>query len=197
MNSYFISKTGQVDPQAGLTSFLAADAFIDNTIWDCAGFDVHLSHNFSVVCDTLLTVDTAHLFVYMDGFLSSLDTVDMKAGAAVFFEDINSGLGVRVSGLVSSTLMELQAIALALECVLLFRSVDLFSNSQAAVDACKSESLLVYPDFRNRCWIECRHIANVIRHKNLKVNWIKVRDHSGISGNECADALAKEATSSA
>ncbi|KAG9295901.1 hypothetical protein G9A89_006640 [Geosiphon pyriformis] len=41
----------------------------------------------------------------------------MKAGAAVFFEDINSGLGVSVSGLVSFTLTELQAIALALEYV--------------------------------------------------------------------------------
>ncbi|KAG9287439.1 hypothetical protein G9A89_023811 [Geosiphon pyriformis] len=133
----------------------------------------------------------------MDGFLSSLGTVDVKAGAAIFFEDINLDLGVGVFGLVSSTLMELQTIALALKCVPSFRSVDLFSDSQAAVDACKSESLLVYPDFRNYCWIECHHIANVICHKNLEVIWIKVRGHLSISSNKCADALTKKTASSA
>ncbi|KAG9292060.1 hypothetical protein G9A89_017960 [Geosiphon pyriformis] len=164
---------------------------------DHAGFDVRLSHGFDVVCDTLLTINTAHLFVYMDGSLSGLGTVDVKTGAATFFEDINLGLGVGVSGLVFSTLTELQAIALVLECVLSFRSVDLFLDSQAAVDAYKSEFLLVYPDFRNHCWIEHCHIANVICCKNLEVNWIKVRGHSGIPDNEHANALAKEAAFSA
>ncbi|KAG9306134.1 hypothetical protein G9A89_016038 [Geosiphon pyriformis] len=41
------------------------------------------------------------------------------------------------------------------------------------------------------------HIANVIYCKNLDVNWIKVKDHSGVSGNEQADALAKDAALSA
>ncbi|KAG9301275.1 hypothetical protein G9A89_012658 [Geosiphon pyriformis] len=142
---------------------------IPSFVEDCAGSDVYLSHGFGVVCDTLLTVDTACLSVYTDGSLSGLGTVDVKAGAAAFFEDINLGLDVGVSGLVSSTLTELQAIALALECVSSFQSVDLFSDSQAIVDAYKSESLLVYLDFRNRC----------------------------IPDNERADAFAKEATFSA
>ncbi|KAG9306710.1 hypothetical protein G9A89_004257 [Geosiphon pyriformis] len=132
----------------------------------------------------------------MDGSLSGLDTVGMKAGAVVFFEDIDSGLDVKMSGLVSSMLMELQAIALALECVPAFHSVDLFSDSQAALDACKSESLLARPDFRNCCWIEHCHIANVIRDKNLDVNWVKVKDHSGVPSNEHADSLAGVTASS-
>ncbi|KAG9284326.1 hypothetical protein G9A89_007481 [Geosiphon pyriformis] len=155
---------------------------------DCAGSNVRLSHGFGVVCDTLLTINIARLSVYTDGSLSGLGTVDVKAGTAIFFENINSGLDVGMSGL---------AIALALECVLSFWSIDLFLDTQAVVDACKSESLLVYSDFRNHCWIECRHIANVIHRKNLKVNWIKVRGHSDISDNKCADALAKKATFSA
>ncbi|KAG9302945.1 hypothetical protein G9A89_022362 [Geosiphon pyriformis] len=79
----------------------------------------------------------------------------MKAGAVAFFEDIDLGLNVEVSGLVSSTMAELQAIALALECVSPSCLVDLFSNNQTALDACKSESLLTCPDFKN-----CLH-ANV------------------------------------
>ncbi|KAG9288609.1 hypothetical protein G9A89_006710 [Geosiphon pyriformis] len=72
----------------------------------------------------------------MDGFLCNLESVDMKAGAAAFFEDINLGLEVEVTGMVSSTLVELQTIALALKCVPSLSSVCLFSDSQAALDAC-------------------------------------------------------------
>ncbi|KAG9291984.1 hypothetical protein G9A89_017883 [Geosiphon pyriformis] len=129
----------------------------------------------------------------MDGSLSELGTHDMKAGAVVFFEDINLSLGVEVSELVFSTMAELQAIALTLECVPLSCSINLFSNSQTALDACKSESKLIYPDFRNQCWIEHYHIANVIYCKNLDINWVKVRNYSGVLGNEQTDAFTRAA----
>ncbi|KAG9287393.1 hypothetical protein G9A89_023765 [Geosiphon pyriformis] len=129
----------------------------------------------------------------MDGSLNSLGTPGMMAGAAVFFEDIDLGLGVGVSGLVFSIMTKLQAIALAFECILSFCSVDLFLDSQTALDTCKSESVLACLDFRNWCWIEHHHIVNVICHKNLDVNWIKVKDHSGVSGNEHANALTRAA----
>ncbi|KAG9301481.1 hypothetical protein G9A89_005631 [Geosiphon pyriformis] len=141
--------------------------------------DVHQSHGFSMVCNTLLTVDAACLSVYMDRSLYSLGTVDIKAVAVIFFEDIDMGLDVGVSGLVSFTLTELQAITLALECVLSSYSIDLFFDSQAALNTCMSESLLVHPEFRNYCWIERHHIVNV-------------KSHSGNLDNEHANALAKD-----
>ncbi|KAG9297051.1 hypothetical protein G9A89_000430 [Geosiphon pyriformis] len=145
-------------------------------------FNIRQSLGFGVICNNLLGVRAIHLSVYTDGFLSNLGTVDMLADAAVFFENINSGLDMGVSGLVSSTLAELQAIALALECVLFSRS--------AVIDACRLESLLVGPDFKNHCWIEHCYIANIIHYKNLDVNWIKVKGHLGVSDNKCVDALA-------
>ncbi|KAG9305299.1 hypothetical protein G9A89_007794, partial [Geosiphon pyriformis] len=148
---------------------------------------------FGVVSFGLLNANSNHLSVYTDGSLCWLETRDMKAGAAVFFKDINLGLDVSVSGLVSSTLAKLQAIALALECVSSLSSVDLFLDSQAALDVCVSESVLFHPDFRNRCWIECRHIANIIHHKWLDINWVKVKGHSSIMGNEHTDKFAKAA----
>ncbi|KAG9298626.1 hypothetical protein G9A89_012694 [Geosiphon pyriformis] len=157
--------------------------------------DILESCKFDVVCNCLLEVDSDHLSLFTDGSLCGLGTLDMKADAAVFFEDIDLGLGVEVSGLVFSTMTELQAIALALECVPSSCSVDLFSDSQAALDACKSELMLEHLDFRNRCWVECCHISNVIHCKNLDVNWIKVRGHSGVLGNKHADTLARAAVS--
>ncbi|KAG9292461.1 hypothetical protein G9A89_002945 [Geosiphon pyriformis] len=142
-------------------------------------------------------IDTAHLFVHMDRSLCGLGTVNMKAGAAIFFEDIDMDLDIGVSGLVSFTLTKLQIIILALECVSSFRSVDLFSDSQAALDACMSESLLFHPEFRNYCWIKCRHIVNVIHRKNLDVNWIKIKSYLSILDNKHANALAKDAAASA
>ncbi|KAG9307309.1 hypothetical protein G9A89_017137 [Geosiphon pyriformis] len=68
----------------------------------------------------------------------------------------------------SSTLVELQAIALALECMPAVCSVNLFSNSQAALDACRSEL-------------------------NLIVSWHKVKGHSGILGNNHTDSIANAA----
>ncbi|KAG9286347.1 hypothetical protein G9A89_014513 [Geosiphon pyriformis] len=173
----------------GVASSSACSSLVKNS----ALFDVCQSHDFGVICDNLLATDAAHLFVYTDGSLSGLRSVAMKAGTAVFFEDINSGLGIGVSGLVSSTISELQTIALALECVPSSHAVDLFSDSQIALDVCKLESLLAHSDFRNCCWIEYCHIANVVCHKNLTVNWIKVKSHSDISGNKHVNELVKDA----
>ncbi|KAG9306816.1 hypothetical protein G9A89_005717 [Geosiphon pyriformis] len=145
------------------------------------------SCEFDVVCNRLLEVDSNRLSVFTDGSLCGLGTLGMEAGTTVFFEDIDLGLGVEVSGL---------AIALALECVPSSCLVNLFLDSQAALDACKSELMLGCPDFRNRCWVEHHHISNVIRRKNLDINWIKVRGHSEVLDNKCADTLARAAASS-
>ncbi|KAG9306716.1 hypothetical protein G9A89_004263 [Geosiphon pyriformis] len=83
--------------------------------------------------------------------------------------DIDLGLGVGILGLMSSILAEMQTIALALECIPPFSSVHLFSDSQSALDACKSELGLV---------------------KNLRVSWLKVKDHFDVLENEHANALA-------
>ncbi|KAG9305500.1 hypothetical protein G9A89_006470 [Geosiphon pyriformis] len=62
------------------------------------------------------------------------------------------------------------AIALALECVPPSYSIDLFSDSQAALDACKLKLDLVYSDFRNQ-----------------------FKGHLGVLDNKCANELARAA----
>ncbi|KAG9287411.1 hypothetical protein G9A89_023783 [Geosiphon pyriformis] len=135
-------------------------------------------------------------FATIHNCLLGIGTDSISASTAVFFNGVDLGLGVEVSGLVSFTMVELQAIALALECVFPFSSVHLFFDSQAALDACKSELDLVVPDFRNRCWLEHCHIYDLIHNKNLNICWFKVKGHSGVVGNEHANALTMAATMS-
>ncbi|KAG9290565.1 hypothetical protein G9A89_020935 [Geosiphon pyriformis] len=148
------------------------------------------STDFDLVCNRLLGLGADSLLVYTDGSLAGLGTVSVKSGVVVFFDDINMGLGVKVSGLLSSTLAELQAIALALECVSAVSKVSLFSDSQATLDACRSELGFVHLDFQNSCWVERYHIAGLVCAKRLDVSWCKVKRHSGVVGNDQADDLA-------
>ncbi|KAG9294261.1 hypothetical protein G9A89_021620 [Geosiphon pyriformis] len=132
------------------------------------------------ICNYLSQVNANVLSVYTDGSLKNFGTANYSAGVAAFFEDIGLGLGVGVMSLMSSILVESQAIVLALECVLLSSSVHLFLDSQSALDAYKSELGLVAPDFCN--------------HKNLKISWHKVKGHSGVLENKCADMIVGTAS---
>ncbi|KAG9285357.1 hypothetical protein G9A89_010832 [Geosiphon pyriformis] len=126
--------------------------------------DILESHEFGIICDCLLGVNAGCLSVYTDGSLNSLEILDMKAGTAVFFENINLGLDVKVSGLVFSIMTELQVVALALECI--------FFSNLSALDACKLELGLLCLDFQNWCWI---------------------KNYLSVLGNKCVDTFTKTA----
>ncbi|KAG9304069.1 hypothetical protein G9A89_005979 [Geosiphon pyriformis] len=107
--------------------------------------------------------------VYTDGSLFHLGTAEVVGGAAAYFPDAGVGIGIEISGLLSSTMAELYAVVLVLQCVPSSCSVVINTNSQTTIDACASELGLIAPDFRNKCW---------------------VKDHSGDAYNDKADALA-------
>ncbi|KAG9299402.1 hypothetical protein G9A89_014051 [Geosiphon pyriformis] len=147
-----------------------------------------------LVHDRLLATGANSLSVYTDGSLSNLGTVGCRAGVAVFFKNIDMSLGINVLGLMLSTLVELQAIALALECVPSSSFVHLFSDSQSALDACRSELSLVCPNFCNQYWVKCRYIVNLIHSKELRVSFYKIKSHSGVLGNKRADEITGAAS---
>ncbi|KAG9286135.1 hypothetical protein G9A89_010149 [Geosiphon pyriformis] len=147
------------------------------TLVDVGLQSVLVSPGFMLVRNQLSRISHDDISVYMDGSLTNLGTRNCTAGTGVFFSNIDLGLDIGVLGLLSSTLAEMQAIALALECVPSSSSVRLFSDSQAALNACKSELGLVCLDFRNLCWVERQLIVNTIRDRNLMVEWHKVKVH--------------------
>ncbi|KAG9299974.1 hypothetical protein G9A89_009702 [Geosiphon pyriformis] len=99
----------------------------------------------------LLTSNLNVIEVYMDGSLKNFGMQEMGCGVAVYFSDVDMSIGIRVNGLVSSTLVKLQVITLALKCVSSYNSVVVYSNSQAALNACVTESVLASPNFHNQC----------------------------------------------
>ncbi|KAG9290536.1 hypothetical protein G9A89_020906 [Geosiphon pyriformis] len=99
------------------------------------------------------------------------DKIDVACDAVVYFPGLNKGLGVEVHGVLSSTLAELQAVALALKCVPASVSVALHMDSQVAINAYVTEL-------------------------DLTVHWIKVKGHAGIADNVLADVLAEQAVHS-
>ncbi|KAG9286715.1 hypothetical protein G9A89_012265 [Geosiphon pyriformis] len=112
----------------------------------------------------------------LSSFVSAY-TVGCKAGAAVFFKDINLGLGIGILDLILSILAKMQAIALALECVLLSSSVHLFLDSQSALDACKHFVHDVYYSVCRAHWevgsgskfLDCSLLSKINWHCSLFV----------------------------
>ncbi|KAG9287392.1 hypothetical protein G9A89_023764 [Geosiphon pyriformis] len=158
--------------------------------------DILGSGEFSAVKNGLHDIWSDSFEVFTDGSLRNTGSAEVTCGAAAYFPVLDMSIGVAVRGLLSSTMAELQAVALALECVPSSSTVVLHLDSQAAIDACVSEISLVAPDFRNQCWLEKHHIFNLVRDKDLSVSWVKVKRHSGIPGNVRADLAAGAASGS-
>ncbi|KAG9286816.1 hypothetical protein G9A89_012366 [Geosiphon pyriformis] len=154
----------------------------------------------NVVCNTgfvskqLLAFEHRFIDVYMNGSVKSLGFINACGGAAAYFSKADVNIGMRVLGLLFFMLMELQAIALALECVFDSSMVILFMNSQTLLNICKFEVGGFGSDFQSKCWIEKECICQVISDKNLSVMWRKVKEHSGIIENEHANFFVNAAT---
>ncbi|KAG9295519.1 hypothetical protein G9A89_013548, partial [Geosiphon pyriformis] len=115
--------------------------------FDLPVLDVLDSTEFLDMHSSLLDVWFDRIEVYTDGFLKSAGSAKMTCGAVAYFPATNVSIGIRVFGLLSSTLAELQTIALALECVPASCNVALYSDSQSVINACVSETSLTMSDF--------------------------------------------------
>ncbi|KAG9295786.1 hypothetical protein G9A89_009015 [Geosiphon pyriformis] len=87
------------------------------------------SEAFSEVCCSLLEVWFSCIEVYTDESLKNAGSAKMVSGVAAYFPAANISVGIKVHGLLSSTLTELQAIVLVLECVLFSCTVILYLDS--------------------------------------------------------------------
>ncbi|KAG9291919.1 hypothetical protein G9A89_004857 [Geosiphon pyriformis] len=160
------------------------------------GLDILRSGEFSAVKDGLYDVWSGFFEVFTNGSLRNAGSAEVDSSTAVYFLTLDLSVGVAVHGLLLSTMAELQAVTLFLECVPSSSTVVLYLDSQVAINACVSKLSLACPDFHNQCWLERHYIFNFIRNKDLVVSWVKVKDHSGVSGIERADLAARAASGS-
>ncbi|KAG9297902.1 hypothetical protein G9A89_002610 [Geosiphon pyriformis] len=106
--------------------------------------------------------------VYTDRSLKNFGMQKMECSAAAYFSDVNLSIGIKVNELVSFTLAELQT----------------------ALDTCAAESVLASLNFCNHCWMKQHGVVNLIKEKRLSVFWHKIKGHSSVLDNECANELA-------
>ncbi|KAG9305872.1 hypothetical protein G9A89_016524 [Geosiphon pyriformis] len=165
---------------------------------DVGSLNILESSDFASVCDHLSQVGADSLSVYTDRSLSNLNTVGCRTGAAAFFEDIDLGLGVSVSGLMSSTLAELQAIALALKSILPLSSVRLFSDNQSALDVYPKVAGLeivkfvhsISLDFRSNVWfVHAKHHAFMEKYGLIPLNGSVLISVSGLASGLSAGVV--------
>ncbi|KAG9289960.1 hypothetical protein G9A89_010266 [Geosiphon pyriformis] len=135
---------------------------------------------FFEIRNSLLEVWSNCIKVYTDEFLRCAGFVGTAGGAAVYFLAANMSIRVKVAGLLFSTLAKLQAVVLALKCVLSSCLVVLYLDSQSVINVCMSEASSITSDFHNQ------YVLGNIRADTLanKATFLfLVAEKTAISGN--------------
>ena len=143
---------------------------------------------------------TTPLQIYTDGSYNHQETHPALANMAAAFYCTEADVGFTTScgGEASSTNPEAKAILLAVEALPVGCTVDIHSDSQAAlsifekiVDG-KYNDITIRSILKQRLWQTWEAIQDTITEKKLNINPHKVKSHMGIAGNEEADILAKK-----
>ncbi|KAG9291939.1 hypothetical protein G9A89_004877 [Geosiphon pyriformis] len=137
------------------------------------GLDILASKEFSDLHSSLHKLQSGLFEIFTDGLLKDFGSFNVAGSAAKYFSAIDCSIGVRVRGLMSSTLAKLQTVALALECVPSSSAITIHLDSQAVINTCVSELFHLVPDFR-----------------------VPFKNYSGVYGNIKADTVAGAATCS-
>ncbi|KAG9291582.1 hypothetical protein G9A89_022001 [Geosiphon pyriformis] len=174
---------------AFLVKFIIKDGLLNGVMLSPCSVSTDSSCNFGYVDEHLLNSGLGFIIIYTNGSVKNLGLLHAHGGTTAYFPDVDTSVGIKMDGLLLSILVEIQTIALALE-------FDLYTDSQASLDLCKSTSGMAGLNFYDKCWIEKKHICCVIAKKNLSVMWNKVKDHSGIVKNKHADFYANATVTS-
>ncbi|KAG9297363.1 hypothetical protein G9A89_009447 [Geosiphon pyriformis] len=103
------------------------------------------------VSEHLLAFGQGSINVYTDSSVRSLGFIGACSGTTAYFPKVDISISVKVLGLLFSTLVELQVIVLALECIPVSNAVILFIDSQILLDMCKFDVSMSGPDFHHKC----------------------------------------------
>ncbi|KAG9299499.1 hypothetical protein G9A89_020670 [Geosiphon pyriformis] len=149
--------------------------------------------DFGYIGEHLLNSGLGSITIYTDNSIKNLGSLCVRGSVAAYFLDVDTNVEIKMDELLLLTLVKIQAIALALECVSVSQLVDLYTDSQALLELCKFTSSMAGSDFHDKCWIEKEHIYHVIIKKGLLITWNKVKGHFGVVKNEHINFYANAA----
>ncbi|KAG9296155.1 hypothetical protein G9A89_014747 [Geosiphon pyriformis] len=171
-----------------LAKFIVKDGLLNCVLLFPHSVSTDSSCDFGYVGEHLLNSGLGSITIYTDGFIKNLGLLGAYGGATAYFLNIDTSVGIKMDGLLLSILVELQTIALALKCVLASQSVNLYMNSQALLDLCKSASGLAGPDFfRNECanfYADAAVTSGFFLSLMVPYHFLNVESRS-VSGNTC------------
>ncbi|KAG9285706.1 hypothetical protein G9A89_002273 [Geosiphon pyriformis] len=90
-------------------------------------------YNTGYIRDCLRQVDSNVIPIYTDSLVKDFGSFGVSGGTAAYFPSADIGVSIRIPGLLSSMLAEMQAITLALNCVPSHSSVVLFTDNYVGV----------------------------------------------------------------
>ncbi|KAG9294133.1 hypothetical protein G9A89_021492 [Geosiphon pyriformis] len=137
-------KWKRLDPRSPISAwFMFLSDFVRNSGLDgsmalvshytCA----NMSCEVSFIFECIFASDSGPIEIYTNSSVKGMGTIGICGSAAAYFPAADVSIWMKVHGLLSLTLVELQAITLALECVLAYSAVTLYMDSQASLDICK------------------------------------------------------------
>ncbi|KAG9289036.1 hypothetical protein G9A89_015585 [Geosiphon pyriformis] len=109
--------------------FIEDSGLIGGDAVDCCSALSGFLYNFEFANDRLIQFGSGIIDIYTDGLVKSLGFMCACDCAAVYFPCVNLNVGVRVCGLLFSTLTELQTIVLILDCIPDLSFVVLYTDS--------------------------------------------------------------------
>src|SRR2546423_1892215 len=137
-----------------------------------------------------LSIDLDTIEFYTDGSLAeNKSSGKMVMGSGWVSLHGNRSFCCKTSTWPSSTRAELLAIYTALLTVPNNKSVVIKTDSQAAIDRIKKSSTFIkkfqWTNISNHTLIH--NISHITKFKSLSVEYVKVKEHSGLDGNDMAD----------
>ncbi|KAG9291694.1 hypothetical protein G9A89_022113 [Geosiphon pyriformis] len=112
-----------------VTNFVKSGGLGDNMSTKSCSALTKSSCDIYSMSEHLLASKCNSVEVYTDGSVKSLGSIGAYGSTAAYFLKADASISIKVFGLLFSTLVELQGIALVLECVPVSSTVELFTDS--------------------------------------------------------------------
>ncbi|KAG9306147.1 hypothetical protein G9A89_016051 [Geosiphon pyriformis] len=193
LNSYFVSRSGRSEFQAGLSFFFAAGAFVDDTIWVGSNqaatqhilniaSEFFRINNISINNDKTMTISINSRISNQSLFISGSPIFIAKKGESYWY----FGIFLSTDGLSKPSLAKAH-LDICFFSNLVLRKV--VSNKQFLYLV----SAVLYPIISYRIQFSFVSVGVYNKWDTLIFSWHKVKGHSGILENECANSFADAA----